>query len=60
MSINIPSDPIILYSFINTMLRDRYASLQEFCIANNLDEKVIMERLASAGFEYDQGSNRFM
>ena len=43
--------PIILYSFINTMLRDVYKSLDAFCDANNLDKDEIIERLAAAGFE---------
>ncbi|MBO5104112.1 MAG: DUF4250 domain-containing protein, partial [Ruminococcus sp.] len=28
---NIPSDPAILLSYINTMLRDEYNSLDELC-----------------------------
>jgi len=30
----IPQDPVILYSYINTMLRDKYPSLKEFCETN--------------------------
>lgn len=28
---NIPNDPIMLMSYLNTQLRDNYASLEELC-----------------------------
>ena len=28
---NIPNDPMILLSFVNTKLRDEYSTLEEFC-----------------------------
>ena len=31
MSQNLPQDPIILLSYVNTQLRDHYATLAEFC-----------------------------
>ena len=45
---NIPSDPIILLSFVNMKLRDEGLSLDDFC-----------EKLAAAGFRYDSSSNSF-
>ncbi|MBQ9031501.1 MAG: DUF4250 domain-containing protein [Parasporobacterium sp.] len=56
---NIPQDPIILYSYLNTMLRDRYPSLADLCEANGLDLEDIVERLKSAGFEYNENTNQF-
>jgi len=55
----IPQDPVILYSYINTMLRDRYPSLEEFCEANGVEEDDIIRRLRMAGFEYDETINQF-
>ena len=55
----IPQDPVILYSYINTMLRDRYPSLKEFCEANGVEEDDIIRRLRMAGFEYDETINQF-
>ena len=36
---NIPNDPMMLVSFLNTQLRDFYDSLDEFCKSQNLDEQ---------------------
>ncbi|HCA54797.1 MAG: DUF4250 domain-containing protein [Acutalibacteraceae bacterium] len=56
---SLPQDPIILYSFLNTQLRDHYTSLDEFCRANCCDEKELVEKLSAVGFEYDREKNRF-
>lgn len=55
----LPQDPFILFSTINTWLRDEYSSLDELCRDRGLDEEELMEKLLSAGFIYDAGSNRF-
>ena len=54
-----PQDPVILYSYINTMLRDKYPSIDEFCEANGVEEDDIICRLRTAGFEYDKDINQF-
>lgn len=59
MSYKIPSDPNMLYSLLNTMLRDRYSSLEEFCSANDVDIDEITEKLTEAGYQYDAVSNQF-
>ena len=56
---SLPQDPIILYSFLNTQLRDHYTSLDECCRANCCDEKELVEKLSAVGFEYDREKNRF-
>lgn len=56
---NIPNDPAILVSFLNTQLRDFYPSLEEFCKANDTDQKEIEDRLAKIGYTYDEAQNRF-
>ena len=55
----IPQDPVILYSYINTMLRDNYPSLKEFCEATGIEESDIISRLQTAGYEYDETVNQF-
>ena len=55
----IPNDPHLLYSFVNTMLRDSYDSLDEFCAAYDADRDSIEAKLQTAGFEYDEQSNQF-
>lgn len=56
---NIPNDPAILVSFLNTQLRDFYPSLEEFCKANTCDLQAITEKLAAIGYVYDAAQNRF-
>ncbi len=56
---NIPNDPIILLSFLNTQLRDNYPSLEEFCKANDCDMQAILAKLQQIGYVYDAGQNRF-
>ncbi len=56
---NIPKDPAIFVSFLNTQLRDFYPSLEEFCKANGCDLNAITEKLAAIGYTYDAAQNRF-
>ena len=56
---HLPQDPFILYSYVNTQLRDRYASLTEFCAAEEIAERELLERLSAAGFSYDREQNCF-
>lgn len=56
---NLPDDPMMLFSVINMKLRDCYASLDSLCDDMNVDKKAIVCKLAAAGFEYDSAANRF-
>ena len=56
---SIPKDPFMLYSYINMMLRDKFDSLEEFCNVNDADPEEIIEKLRTAGFEYDAELNQF-
>lgn len=55
----IPKDPMILFSFVNTQLRDSYRSLEEMCTEMGLDQSFIEETLEGAGFSYDPSRNCF-
>lgn len=57
---SLPEDPFILYSFINTQLRDKYSSFEELCRKNDLDMENISTKLRTAGFEYSPEYNKFM
>lgn len=59
MRTDIPTDPLMLLSFVNTKLRDQYASLEALCDDLQLDKHALRQRLAEVGFEYDAGQNRF-
>lgn len=56
----LPQDPIILYSYINTLLRDKYSSLDSLCDDNDIDARSIIVKLSSVGFEYDEANNKFV
>ena len=56
---NLPEEPMMLYSFINTKLRDSYDSLDALCEDMNVEEELILEKLKSVGFEYNPSRNRF-
>ncbi|MGI6219515.1 MAG: DUF4250 domain-containing protein [Bacteroidaceae bacterium] len=56
---NMPEDPMMLYSFINMKLRDCYPSLEELCEDLNLNQQEITQKLKSAGFEYNRALNKF-
>ena len=57
---NIPKDPMMLLSFVNTQLRDFYPSFLEFCKTNNLDAKQIKDKLASIDYKYNEKLNKFV
>ena len=56
---NLPNDPAILVSYLNTQLRDFYSSLEEFCKPNDYDMQEIINKLATIGYIYDENQNRF-
>lgn len=56
---NLPQDPIILYSYLNTMLRDRFSSLDELCESLDIDKDELVDKLKTAGFEYMSEINQF-
>lgn len=56
----LPQDPIMLYSVINTKLRDFYSSLEVLCEDMNVDEEELKEKLATVGFEYNEDQNQFV
>ena len=57
---NLPNDPVILLSYINTQLRDFYPSLLEFCAASGADIDSIVSRLRTISYEYDAKRNQFV
>lgn len=57
---NIPKDPIILVSYINTQLRDFYPSLEELCKSLSLEKNKICDILANIDYHYDPDKNQFI
>lgn len=52
-------DPFILYSRINTELRDKFPSLRALCDYYLLDKKDVLNRLSEFGYEYIGEINQF-
>lgn len=57
---NIPKDPIMLLSYMNTQLRDHYVSLEELCLSLDVDQKALEEKLASVDYRYEAEKNQFV
>ena len=55
----IPEDPMMLFSVINKKLRDCYASLDELCEDMNISKDILIGELESIGFEYNAEQNKF-
>ena len=55
----LPQDPFMLFSYVNTQLRDVYSSLDEFCKATDVDRDWLEKKLKDAGFEYSEDQNKF-
>ncbi|MCI5744198.1 DUF4250 domain-containing protein [Phocaeicola faecicola] len=55
----LPKDPMMLFSFVNMKLRDCYSSLDELCEDLNVKKESLLDTLKAVGFEYDQSQNRF-
>ncbi len=55
----LPNDPVMLMSFVNTRLRDGFDSLDALCDDLGIACEELYERLRRAGFEYDGGRNQF-
>ena len=56
----LPKDPVILLSHVNTQLRDFYPSLEEFCEARDADRADVEAALAALGYVYDAEKNQFI
>ncbi len=56
----LPKDPMILLSVINTKLRDQYSSLQELCEDLNLEQIKLEKQLETIDYIYDKNRNQFL
>ena len=55
----IPQDPLILLSWVNTQLRDRYDTLDALCEDRDMEKAELRAKLAALGYDYDPEQNRF-
>lgn len=56
----LPKDPMLLLSVINTKLRDYYPNLDLLCEELQIDSETLKKRLAEIDYEYDPEQNRFI
>ena len=54
------SDPYLTLSFINTKLRDQYASLDVLCEDLNLNTVEVLKQLKTIDYIYDETKNAFV
>ena len=57
---NMPKDPVMLLSFVNTQLRDHYSSLDELAAAYMVDAEELKEKLAAINYVYQEEQNKFI
>lgn len=55
----LPQDPFIMFSVVNTKLRDCYSSLDALCDDMGESKQNILDTLSAIGFEYDEAQNCF-
>lgn len=57
---NLPNDPMLLLSVVNTKLRDQYVSLDALCEDMQEDRVKLEEKLKKIDYCYDSDSNQFI
>ena len=57
---NLPKDPVMLLSVVNTKLRDQYQSLTELAKAHMIPEEEIIIALKKINYEYNKERNQFI
>lgn len=57
---NLPKDPVMLLSVINTKLRDMYPNLEELAKAHMTTEQEIKDSLKKINYEYNKEKNQFV
>ena len=58
MNQNLPNDPVMLLSYVNTQLRDFYSGLDRFCA--DVDRDAIEKKLELIDYTYDARTNQFI
>ena len=58
--IMLPSDPVILLSYINTKLRDYYSSLDELCDSLFINKDQLILTLQQIDYTYSELHNQFI
>lgn len=57
---NLPNDPLLCMSVVNTKLRDLYKNLDALCEDLNVDKEKLIEKMRFIDYEYDEHRNQFV
>lgn len=60
MLTELPKDPILLLSVVNTKLRDAYKDLDALCEDLSVEKERLTETLETVGYVYDAVQNQFI
>ena len=60
MQQNLPKDPVMLLSFVNTQLRDFYPTLESLCDNFHINADELKQKLSGIDYEYDAKQNQFI
>ncbi|MBR4082938.1 MAG: DUF4250 domain-containing protein [Lachnospiraceae bacterium] len=56
----IPSDPVMLLSFVNLKLRDFYSNLDSMCEDLELEKEELVKKLDGIDYHYSEEHNQFV
>ena len=56
----LPKDPVLLLSVVNTKLRDYYDSLDALCEDMQVEKESIVKTLKGIDYEYDESRHQFI
>ena len=57
---NLPKDPMILLSVVNTKIRDQYHTLDNLCDDMQIDKSELIDILKGIDYEYDESRHQFV
>ena len=57
---DLPKDPMILLSVVNTKLRDEYKNLDALCEDLSVEKEKLTETLKAIDYLYDAAQNQFI
>lgn len=57
---NLPNDPMLCLSVVNTKLRDYYQDLDAMCQDLDIDKNLLIDKLKMIDYEYDSVKNQFV
>ena len=57
---NLPKDPMLLLSVVNTKLRDQYTSLDALCEDMQAEREKMETKIQNIDYTYDENTNQFV